>query len=91
MSVAEQQFHYVDSMGGGGGFVPSQSPGGKFRCGKFHGAPWSQSLTPRQIPQCVPLVCENFAEDPALRVGNFAVNLKREISHAKLKCHEPPV
>ena len=43
---------------------------------------------------CVLLVCEKFMENPEFRVGNFAVNLKREISHVKLKCHEifhPPV
>ena len=45
---------------------------------------------PRQSPPCVPLVCEKFAENPEFRVGNLAVNLEREISHAKLKCHEPP-
>ena len=33
------------------------------------------------------LVCEKFAENPEFRVGNFVVNLKREISHAKSKCH----
>ena len=63
---------------------------GKFRCRKFRGAPWSQSLTPRQSPQCVLLVCEKFAENTEFRVGNFAVNVKREISRAKLKCHEIP-
>ena len=36
------------------------------------------------------LVCEKFAQIPEFRVGNFAVNLKCEISHAKLKCHDPP-
>ena len=46
--------------------------------------------TPRQSPQCVPLVCQKFAENPEFRVGNFAVNLKRETSHAKLKGHENP-
>ena len=43
---------------------------------------------------CTAGVCEKFAENPEFRVGNFAVDLKREISHAKLKCHEnfaPPV
>ena len=45
---------------------------------------------PRQFPQCALLVCEKFAENPEFRVGNFAVNLKREISHANLKCHENP-
>ena len=39
---------------------------------------------------CVLLVCEKFAENPEFRVGNFAVNLKREISQAKLQCHEIP-
>ena len=71
---------------GRGNFAPSQIRGGKFRCGKFCGAPWSS----RQSPQCVLLVCEKFAENPEFRVGNFAVKLKREISHANLKCHEPP-
>ena len=70
--------------------MPSQIRGGKFRCGKFRGAPWSQSLTPRQSPQCVLLVCEKFVENPEFRVGNVAINLKREISHAKSKCHEIP-
>ena len=48
---------------------------------------------PRQSPQCVLcvlVVYEKFAEDPEFRAGNFAGNLKREISHAKLKCHETP-
>ena len=54
---------------GGGDFAPSQIRGGKFRCGKFRGAPWSQSLTPRQSPQCVLLVCEKFAENPEFCVG----------------------
>ena len=78
--------------GGGGGVdsVPSQIRGGKFRCGKFRGAPWIWCITPRQSPQSAPLVCEKFAENPEFCVGNFAVNLKREISHAKLKCHDIP-
>ena len=54
--------------------------GGKFRCGKFCGAPWILCGTPRQSPQCVLLLCEKFVENPEFRVGNFAVNLKREIS-----------
>jgi hypothetical protein len=70
--------------------MPSQIRGRKFRCGKFRGAPWVLCGTPRQSPQCVLLVCEKFAENPEFRVGNFAVNLKREVSHAKLKCHEHP-
>ena len=71
-------------------FAPSQIRGGKFRCGKFRGAPWMLCITTRQSPQCGPLVCEKFAENPEFRMGNFAVKLKREISHAKLKYHEPP-
>ena len=74
---------------GGGGFAPNQTYGGKFRCGKLRAAPWVECITPRQSPQCVLLVCEKFAENPEFRVGNFA-NLKREISNAKLKCHENP-
>ena len=35
-------------------------------------------------------MCEKFAKDPEFGVGNFAVHLKREISHAKFKCHETP-
>ena len=65
--------------------MPSQ-----IRCGKFRGAPRVECITPRQSPQCVPLVCKKFAEIPEFRVGNFVVNLKHEISHAKLKCHETP-
>ena len=75
---------------GGGDFAPSQIRGGKFRCGKFRRAVCILCGTPRQSPECVPLVCEKFAEDPEFRMGNFAVNVKREISHAKLKCHEIP-
>ena len=45
---------------------------------------------PRQRPQCVPLVCEKFAENPEFRGGNFAANLKREISDTKSKCHDNP-
>ena len=48
-----------------------------------------ECISPRQSPQCVPLVCEKFAENPEFRMGNFAANLKREICHRKLKCHEP--
>ena len=76
--------------GGGGGFTPSQIRGGKFRRGKFWGAPWVDCITRCQSPQCVLLVCEKFAENPDFHVGNFAVHLTREISHAKLNCHEPP-
>ena len=78
--------------GGGGGSAPSQICAGKFRCGKCRGAPWTLGGAPRQSPSCVLLVCEKFAENPEIRVGNFAVNLKREPSHANLKCHEsqPP-
>ena len=76
--------------GGGGNFAPRQTRGGKFCCGKFRGAPWVEYITPRQSPHCALLVCEQFAENPEFRVGNFAVNLKRDISHAKLKRHEPP-
>ena len=50
-------------------------------------------INPRQSPQCVLcvlVVYEKFAENPEFRAGNFAVNLKREISHVKLKCHEIP-
>ena len=43
-----------------------------------------------QCVLCVLVVYEKFAENPEFRVGNFAVNLKRQISHAKLKCHETP-
>ena len=68
----------------GGIFASSQIRGGKFRCGKFCGAPWILCITPRQSPQCVLLVCEKFVENPEFRVGNFAVNLQHEISHAKL-------
>ena len=64
--------------GEGGNFAPSQIRGGKFRSGKFRGAPWILCGTPRQSPQCVPLVCEKFAKNPEFHVGNFAVNLKRE-------------
>ena len=47
-------------------------------------------IDPRQSPQCVLcvlVVYEKFAENPEFRAGNFTVNLKHEISHAKLKCH----
>ena len=67
----------------GGDFAPRQICSGKFRCGKFRGAPWILCGTLRQS-QCVLLVCEKFAENPEFCVGHFAVNLKREISHAKL-------
>ena len=76
---------------GGGGFVRSQIRGGKFRCGKSRGAPWIECITPPpprpESTVCI-AECEKFAENPEQRVGNFAVNLKCEISHAKLKCHE---
>ena len=42
-----------------------------------------ECITTRQSPQRIPLVCEKFAENPEFHVGNFAVNLKREISHTK--------
>ena len=70
---------------GGGGFRTKS-----IRCGKFRGALWILCGAPRQSPQCVVPVCEKFAENLECRVGNFAVNLNREISHAKLKCHEIP-
>ena len=75
-------------MGGGGDFAPSQIRGGKFRCGKFRGAPWILCGAPRQSPQCVLPVCQKFAENPEFRVGNFAVNLKREI---KVPRNPPPL
>ena len=53
-------------------------------------SPLVECITTRQSPQCVPLVCDKFTENPEFRMGNFAGNLKREISHAKLKCHENP-
>ena len=70
------------------GIAPTQ-----IRDGKFRGAPWILCGTAGRSPQCVPLVCKKFAENTEFRVGNFAVNLKREISHAELKCHEihPPL
>ena len=75
----------ASSPEGGGGFAPSQIRGGIFR-----GPPWTLCGTPRQSPQCVLPVREKLAENPEFRVGNVAVNLKREIPHAKLKCHDPP-
>ena len=33
-------------------------------------------------------MCEKFAENPGFRVGNFAVNLERVISHVKKQRHE---
>ena len=36
------------------------------------------------------LVCEKFMENPEFCAVNFAVNLKCEISHAKLKSHKHP-
>ena len=81
------------------GWVRDVQGGGIYRQVKFavvnfaweiSRAPWILCGTPRQSPQCVLLVCEKFAENPEFRVGNFAVNLKREISHAKLKCPEIP-
>ena len=74
-----------EPQGGGGDVTPSQIRGGKFR-----GAPWILCGAPNVYRTCVPLVCEKFVENPESRVGNFAVNLKREISHAKLKCHQIP-
>ena len=50
-------------------------------------SPWILCGTPHQSPQCVLVVCEKFAENPEFRVGNFAINLKRQISHTNLKCH----
>ena len=59
---------------GGRDFAPRQIRGGKFRCGKFPGAPWILCGTPRQSPQCVLLVCEKFAENP-----EFAWEISRSI------------
>ena len=53
-------------------------------------SPWILCGTPRQSPQCALLVCEKFAENPEFRVGNFAVNLKREISREIKVPHPPP-
>ena len=61
-----------------------------FAVGNFAEPPGLSGSCPHQSPQCVLLVCEKLAENPEFRMGNFAVNLKREISHAKLKCHENP-
>ena len=74
-----------DLQGGGG--ISHQVT---FAAVKFRGAPWMLCITPRQSPQCVLPVCEKFAENPEPRVGNFAVDLNREISHVKFKCHKPP-
>ena len=38
------------------------------------GAPWVEWIPPPPESQCVPLVCEKFAENPEFRVGNCAVN-----------------
>ena len=77
-------------QGGGDNFALSQVRGVNFAVGNFAEPHGLSGSCPRQSPQCVLLVCEKFAENPEFRVGNFAVNLKREISHAKLKCHETP-
>ena len=61
-----------------------------FAVENFVEPPGLSGSCPRQSPQCALLVCEKFMENPEFRVGNFAVNLKREISHANLKCHETP-
>ena len=61
-----------------------------FAVRNFAEPPWILSGTPCESPQCVPLVCEKFVENPEFRGGNFAVNLKHEISHAKLKCATNP-
>ena len=74
----------------GGGVAPSQFRGGRFRCPKFCGAPWILCITPHRSPEYLLLVCGKVAETPRFRVGNFAANLKRKISHVKLKCRKPP-
>ena len=82
--------------------MPSQICGGKFRCEKFRGSPWIlcgkfRGTLPEML-WCVGL-CRprwslatgaNFAEDPRFRVGNFAANLKRKISHTKLTAPQIP-
>ena len=88
MKKAQQEQN--ETYGGGGGVAPSQIHGGKFRLRNFAEPHVLIGSRPCQSPQCALLVCEQFAENPEFHVGNFAVNLKREISHAKLKCHEIP-
>ena len=61
-----------------------------FAVGNFAEPPGVRVPPARQSTQCVLLVSEKFAEKLEFRVGNFAVNLKRKISHAKLKCHGNP-
>ena len=34
-------------------------------------SPLVECITPRQSPQCVPLVCEKFTENPEFRCGKF--------------------
>ena len=74
-------------MGGGGFHAKTNSRWQIFAVGDFV-EPSRFCAVPPASPQCVLLVWEKLAENPEFRVGNFVVNLKREISHAKLKCHE---
>ena len=72
---------------GGGGRAKSRR-GGKFAAGNF-------ADTPRNVVACQALqprwslaMGASFPEHPAICVGNFAANLKREIPHTKLTASE---
>ena len=80
-----RRFEIQSTEGGGGNFRAKSNS-----LWEISRTPPVECITPRQSSQCVLLVYQNVAENPEFRVGNFAGNLKREISHAKLKCHETP-
>ena len=83
--------HWQGDYGGGGRILRQVTFAVvNFAVGNFAEPCGLSGSCPRQSPQCVLLVYEKFAENPECRARNFAVNLKREISQAKLKCHETP-
>ena len=62
-----------------------------FAVGNFAEPPGFCVVPPARVPSVHRWCARNSRRTPEFRVGNFAVNLKREISHAKLKCHEIPL
>ena len=69
----------TDSVqGGGGGSCQVKFAVVNFAVGNFAKSPWGHSLTPRQSPQCVQPVCEEFAENAQFRSQFETPNFPRE-------------
>ena len=85
-------FQMADRRPTGGGGISRQVKFAvaNFAVGNFTGPHGLSVVPPRQSPQCGLLVCEKFAENPEFRVGNFAVNVKREIEMPRNPPPPPP-